>query len=475
MVPLAPRDRLVREKGSVVRPEAPDSALRVGGRQCRWRALPSALGIVLAGIASFLQVDVAHSHGGQHPGFRRGVEPDPEECRPTLTGVAHQDDDLLFVNPEVQRLIRHGCSVGTVYLTAGDAGRSFFRDSYARRREEGLQASYAKMAGVPNRWHRSDLTVRGRRVVSSVLSDRPDVRLVFFRLPDGFATGTGSTRYSGQSLLKLFRGQITTIAPVDGTRSYTKEELTSVISAVVSSRKAERVLTLDYDSATFGVGPAHHADHSDHEMAGRFFRKAAFLAPARPVVAPYVGYGLPLLPADLTPAQRRDKKAVYDAYLARAGCFTLPCPAGSTLSQSFRRWIEREHRRTHRRPGPGEIMSAIGHADSTVAVKRCLERDVRRPAGGPVTTADCDGGPAQRWTFASGTIRSAASGACLTASPKISVSPCDGAPAQTWWRDADGRIGSGGRCLHQDDLALLNPRLTLAPCSPYQPELRWQW
>ncbi|MFG2986434.1 ricin-type beta-trefoil lectin domain protein [Streptomyces sp. NPDC048258] len=430
---------------------------------------------MLAGIASFLQVDVAHSYSGQHTEFRRGVEPDTEECPRTLVGVAHQDDDLLFINPEVQRLIRHRCSAGTVYLTAGDAGRSFLRDSYVRRREEGLQASYAKMAGVPNRWRRSDLTVRSRRLVSSVLSDRPDVRLVFIRLPDGFPTGTGSTRYSEQSLLKLFRGQITTIKPVDGTQPYTKEELTSVISAVVSLRKAERVLTLDYDSATFGVGPPKPADHSDHEIAGRFFRKAAFRTPARPAVAPYVGYGLPLLPANLTPAQQHDKEAVYDAYLAYGGCFTLPCPARFTLSHTFRRWIEREHRRTHRQPRPGEIMSAIGHTNSTVTVERCLERDVRRPADGPVTTGDCDGRPAQRWTFASGTIRSAVSGACLTASPKVRVSPCNGSRAQTWWRDADGRVGSGDRCLHQDDLAMLNPRLALAPCSPYQPELRWHW
>ncbi|MFF1495331.1 ricin-type beta-trefoil lectin domain protein [Streptomyces sp. NPDC058304] len=426
-------------------------------------------------MASLLQVGTALSHSGQHAKFRGGVEPDADDCRPTLVGVAHQDDDLLFINPEIQRLIRHRCSAGTVYLTAGDAGRSFFDDSYIRRREEGLRAAYSKMAGVPNRWLRSDLMVRGRGVVSYVLNGRPDVRLVFVRLPDGFPTGTGSARYFRQSLLKLFRGHIGAISPVDGSVSYSREELVSVVSDVISLQKAERILTLDYDSATFGFGPPHPADHSDHEISGRIFRKAAFMNPSRPYVASYVGYGVSRLAVNLTRKQQAEKEAVYHAYAEHAGCFTVPCPSGIALSHGFHRWIEREHRRMHRQPRPGEIMSAIGRTNATVVVERCLTRDVRQSTGGSVTTADCDGGPAQRWMFTAGAIRSVASGGCLTASRRVDVSPCDGSRAQVWWRDADGRIGSGDRCLFQDDLAMSNPRLGLKRCTPYQPELRWQW
>ncbi|MDK9496792.1 PIG-L family deacetylase [Streptomyces katrae] len=433
------------------------------------------MGLVLCGIASLLQAGTAASHAGHPAGFRGGVGPDAESCRPTLVGVAHQDDDLLFVNPETERLIRRRCSAGTVYLTAGDAGRSFVNDPYVRRREEGLRAAYARMAGVPNRWLRDDLTVRGRRIVSHVLNGRPDVRLVFVRLPDGFPKGTGSSQYLGQSLLKLFRGHIGAISPVDGSVSYGREELISAISDVISLQKAERVLTLDYDSSTFGSGPPHPADHSDHEISARIFRKAAFMNRARPDVASYVGYGVSPLAANLTRTQRAEKVAVYRAYAEHAECLATPCPSGITLGRDSRRWIEREHRRMHRRPRPGEIMSAIGRTDTTVAVERCLTADMRGPTGGAVTTADCDGGPAQRWTFTSGTVRSASSGGCLTVSRTVGTSPCNGSRAQVWWRDADGRIGSGDRCLFQDDLAMPNPRLGLRGCTPYQPELRWQW
>ncbi|MFI8281373.1 PIG-L family deacetylase [Streptomyces sp. NPDC085929] len=432
-----------------------------------------ALGLALgAAITSTLPVGIGHAHGVGSAGVRRGVEPDTG-CRPTLAGVAHQDDDLLFISPEVQRLIRARCFVGTVYLTAGDAGRPFAGgDSYVRRRERGLRAAYARMAGAANHWFRADLTVRGRDLVSYVLAGRPDVRLVFLRLPDGFPRGVGSPRYARQSLLKLFRGQSPAMRPVDGTRPYTEAELTSVLSGVLTLRKAEHVLTLDYDSATFGVGPVDPADHSDHEITGRLFRRAAFLSPARPAVTPYVGYGLPLLPPNLTPRQQRDKKAVYETYAAYAGCITLPCPPRITLSRSYRQWMEREHSRMHRRPTPGEVMSVIGRTAERVAVERCLTLGVGRPAGA-VTTEDCDGSPAQQWAFVDGAIKAAGSDGCLTAA--LGVASCNGSSGQTWWRDADGRIGSGERCLHQDDLAELAPRLTLQACFPYQPELRWLW
>lgn len=446
-------------------------------RRTRWHrptAKPLALALLLAGFAWLLPFAAEPARGAPSSGIHGGVEPETE-CGPTLVGVAHQDDDLLFISPEIQRLVRARCFVGTVYLTAGDAGRSFAGDSFVRRREQGVRAAYARLAGVANQWQRDDVIVAGRRMVSSHLTGRPDVRLVFLRLPDGFPRGVGTPRYARQSLLKLFRGQIPAMSPVDGARPYTEAELTGVLSELLALRGAGRVLTLDYDSATFGAGPPYPADHSDHEMAGRFFRRAAFRSPGRPAVTPYVGYGLPLLPPNLTRQQQRDKRAVYDAYAAHAGCFTLPCPVVPALGRSTGQWIEREHVRMHREPGPGEIMSAIGRTRARVAVELCLARRAGGPARDAVRTADCDGGPAQQWVFQHGTIRAARSGACLTAAASIGLAPCDGSGGQTWWRDAEGRIGSGDRCLHQDDLAVLGPRLVLRACFPFRPEVRWQW
>lgn len=43
-------------------------------------------------------------------------------CR-TVVGVAHEDDDLLFISPRVTQLVKRKCPVQVVYLTAGNDGR----------------------------------------------------------------------------------------------------------------------------------------------------------------------------------------------------------------------------------------------------------------------------------------------------------------------------------------------------------------
>ena len=58
--------------------------------------------------------------------------------------VAHQDDELLFMNPDLLESLHAGHCVRTVYLTAGDAGKGV---AYASTRDAGMRAVYAEMAG----------------------------------------------------------------------------------------------------------------------------------------------------------------------------------------------------------------------------------------------------------------------------------------------------------------------------------------
>ena len=43
---------------------------------------------------------------------------------PILTIVAHEDDDLIFISPDLLHAIQAGATVRTVYVTAGDDGMS---------------------------------------------------------------------------------------------------------------------------------------------------------------------------------------------------------------------------------------------------------------------------------------------------------------------------------------------------------------
>ncbi|MER5728945.1 ricin-type beta-trefoil lectin domain protein [Streptomyces sp. NPDC002138] len=446
------------------------------------RLLCAALITVLCAAAFFLWADgprPASTAGGQarSSGAREGAAPEGHgrPCERTLVGVAHPDDDLLFINPEIQRLIRSECFVTVVYLTAGDSGSSFRRAPYARGRESGVLNAYAKMANVRDSWRQEVILAGGHPVLSYTLNGGPDIRLTFLRLPDGMPRGRGTSQYSHQSLLRIFRGRIHRIGPVDGTAAYTEPELLGTLSALMSRAGVGRVLTLDYDNVSFGgfrtAAAGHYDDHSDHGIAARYFRKAAFATPLHPAVVPYLGYGISFLPDNLDRIQERDKGAVFQAYLEK--CRRRKCPTIHTIGPSFRKWIRRQYARSHRTPHPGEILSAIGEATSAGSVERCL--DSARGREGKAEVVACDGSADQSWRFSAGTITSAAHGLCLTAAREITLSACVGSPDQMWWRDTDGRVGSGGRCLSQDDPARSRPRLRLGPCAPYQPEQRWYW
>lgn len=60
--------------------------------------------------------------------------------------VAHEDDDLLFINPDIQQALNAGHSMVVVYVTAGDLGDPD-HDQYWQDRERGILAAYEHMLG----------------------------------------------------------------------------------------------------------------------------------------------------------------------------------------------------------------------------------------------------------------------------------------------------------------------------------------
>ena len=146
---------------------------------------------------------------------------------PIMTFVAHEDDDLLFISPDLLQTVRSapfGACARTVFLTAGDAGVG---QGYAATRESGSRAAYANMAGVGNAWTQSDAGIAGHPMPVFTLNGSPNVSLIFMRLPDGNGTGDGFPAQGGQSLQKLWNGSINFIQPINGTPSYTRASLIS--------------------------------------------------------------------------------------------------------------------------------------------------------------------------------------------------------------------------------------------------------
>ncbi|HEY3407421.1 MAG TPA: PKD domain-containing protein [Propionicimonas sp.] len=227
----------------------------------------------------------------------------------TLTFVAHEDDDLIFINPDIVTDIRAGRCVKTVFLTAGEAGTPY---PDALIRENAPEAAYAQMAGVADNWTTTgDDGVPGRNISTRVLVGRSNVSIAFLRLPDGFPSGSGSSTYSGQSLLKLWTGAIASMRTVDNSETYSRSTLISVLTTLMTDVRPSIIRTQDY------VSPVTDADHSDHLITGELVLAANSGYTTRHTLMAYEGYATASLPANVSGSDL----ALKQAALAAASAF----------------------------------------------------------------------------------------------------------------------------------------------------------
>ena len=212
-----------------------------------------------------------------------------EACAPvdtTMTIVAHQDDDLLFINPKTYRDIAAERCVTVVFLTAGDAGRPA---SYWHGRESGAMAAYASMAGVEDVWRSSTTVVGGYKIRTRTLEGR-DVRLLFMRLPTGSPTGYPTHRY--ECLSKLRSGTISTIHAIDGSADYTSASLRATLVDLMTLIHPSVIRTLDYS------GRYQDGDHADHLNTAYYAFEAQEQYTVPHSLAGFRGYPMSRLPAN---------------------------------------------------------------------------------------------------------------------------------------------------------------------------------
>ncbi|MEV7863044.1 ricin-type beta-trefoil lectin domain protein [Streptomyces hirsutus] len=176
------------------------------------RRRPRAALVALCGVLALTPA------GGSSPPAGRAGNPRAEGlddvaerkgCPRTVVGVAHEDDDLLFISPRVVRLAERKCPVQVVYVTAGNDRRSAGAGSFAARREVGAQHAYARLARGAKGWTPDPLRVGPERIPSHTLrSPGGEIRLSGVSVhpcdgsasqswefaPDGAVRPTGSTR-----------------------------------------------------------------------------------------------------------------------------------------------------------------------------------------------------------------------------------------------------------------------------------------
>ncbi|RDW64322.1 uncharacterized protein DSM5745_09733 [Aspergillus mulundensis] len=257
----------------------------------------------------------------------------PVFAEKTMNVVAHPDDDLLFVNPDIQHNIDAGFDVLTVFLTSGDAGQS---SEFWMLRQEGMLAAYAEMADVENIWNLGDAGVEGKVIPLYWLQSRPEIRLAFMHIPDGNVDGSGFPATGQESMEQLWKGEIETIGTVDGSgTTYSRDELIDTLRQIIDDVEPDSLNSLDY------IDPFGSGDHSDHTSAGLFTNESAIASVFPDSVIAYRGYPIEEEPENVFGDDLARKK---DAFFTYAAFDATVCASDEAcVGTQYELWLPRQY------------------------------------------------------------------------------------------------------------------------------------
>jgi LmbE family N-acetylglucosaminyl deacetylase len=253
--------------------------------------------------------------------------------------IAHQDDDILFMNPHLIHSMQHGDCIRTVYFTAGDAG---IGQAYWLGREEGSKAAYAALFGIKQpEWRSRDIILdSGHQIkVSQLLSVQNRVTLIFLHLPDGNIDGSGFKTHDHQSISKLENGTITTIKTVDNTSIYTKPGLEDALVTILDHYQPSLVRTqaLNNHSERF-------SDHNDHIVVGRVTEQAFQRYKQQheeSTIIHYIGYPVREQPQNVSGEDLRIKRSMFYAFALHDGATCISDEA--CLHTAYTYYLDRQY------------------------------------------------------------------------------------------------------------------------------------
>jgi LmbE family N-acetylglucosaminyl deacetylase len=336
-----------------------------------------------------------------------------------LAILAHQDDDLLFMQPDLYDAVQRGGGVTSVYVTAGNSTGGL---DAAEIRYKGLKSAYAVIAGAHlDDWTCGWIDLAGHAAEHCRLA-AGNLSLVFLGYPDG-----GKDGENPDSLLHPWEARIdhaTTVARKPAT--YDQSGLIAALAAVLDA-------TLPTTLHTLEVASTHGREHSDHMVVGALAVLATAASAVDPAVIAYRGYNIDGEPANSDPTLfDRDVGALarYEACAARCAACGSACPI-ERIDVQHLAWLQRRYAVGMRRTAAGVLRIDDGCVGVTAA-------------GANASIGDCATAPT--WQLDEhGTLR-ASSGLCLAAilTGEIIAATCgNSGPGGRFFLDDDGHLWSG--------------------------------
>ncbi|MDB4956286.1 MAG: Rhs family protein [Myxococcales bacterium] len=222
-----------------------------------------------------------------------------------LVIVAHEDDDLLFMQPDMFDAVHGHRSTTIVYVTAGDNRAGV---EYASSRITASKAAYGWVAGSQH-WICDWIELSHHAAQRCYLPDA-SLMLVFLGYPDGGVAGDYDN-----SLLRLWQGTIEHADTVaDHIATYDRDGLIETVGEIIDLTRPTLIRTLE-------IAGTHGADHSDHMMVGALTVLAAARARTDAAILTYRGYNINFDPPNTPDALYDQVSLGMRAYEAcQTGC-----------------------------------------------------------------------------------------------------------------------------------------------------------
>lgn len=339
----------------------------------------------------------------------------PLEHADSLFVVAHFDDDLIFMQPELVHAIE-AHSITTVYVTSGDPVYGLER---AERNLGAAKIAYASVARSSD-WDCGYLSLNGSPIHHCRLPER-GVSLVGLDVPDGGIEGLYST-----SLLHLIERQVTSVpilGPVHGVA--TEDTIIDSLAAIITETQPAEIQALD-------LAATHGRDHSSHLFSSSFALWGAARAGYQGAIRWHRGYnvdGEPITLGQTAYEQVKPMLGYFEACYFGCGPCGTSCP---TLNPAHDTWLQRQYSYT-RSP-----LDAVGPL-AIEGVPLCVSAT---PGG--VVLADCASASP---VHLDSTGHLSVAGSCIASAPApadpVVLEPCSNSAAQYWLSDSEGHLWNG--------------------------------
>jgi hypothetical protein len=326
----------------------------------------------------------------------------PLQHSETLFLGAHDDDDFIFMEPELVMRLTTGSSTTIYATTSGPNGPDLHL-------MEAAKVAYGSTVGSFE-WDCGTIEIGPITAEHCRLRDRP-VSIVDLGLPDGGIPGDRP-----ESLLHLIDGSTTELRGYFG-GAVDAESLITVFADIYAATTPDHVQTLE-------LAGSHGRDHSSHMFVGSVgLWAAARVAYAGPITwnrGYNVGDEIPTL-VGTSLAAARTLLGYYEACADHCG----PCGGSCTvLNPAHEVWIARQYQTERVLQASGTLARGGSCLDATLALGECA------------TAAHFELAP-------TGSLRVGEECVTSASNDALALAPCTGQPEQFWMLDSEGALWNG--------------------------------